>query len=170
MSRSFPRRPHDKDPRRRRSEWRNHRSLSAADRCHQGTRQGRLSARAALVGCIPRPVHSSTGRFAVLLSEVAAKLQTRGVPGDFIDQSVAYLDLQVVPFNRNQAMRAGNLRTLTRGAGLSLGDRACLATAAALPSLRTQLGPSFRSMSKMSWHAADHFPARRATSRQVSAR
>lgn len=69
---------------------------------------------------------------AVNLSEVVAKLQERGVPDDIVDQSLADLDLQVVPFDRDQAMRSGKLRTITRGAGLSLGDRACLATAAAL--------------------------------------
>ena len=69
---------------------------------------------------------------AVNLSEVVAKLQERGVPDEIIDQSLVDLDLQVVPFNREQAMRAGKLRILTRRAGLSLGDRACLATAAAL--------------------------------------
>ena len=69
---------------------------------------------------------------AINLSEVVAKLQERGVPDDIIDQSLADLDLQVVPFDRDQAMRAGKLRTPTRSVGLSLGDRACLATAAAL--------------------------------------
>lgn len=69
---------------------------------------------------------------AVNLSEVAAKLQERGVPDGIIEQSLADLDLQVVPFGRDQAMRAGKLRTITRGAGLSLGDRACLALAGAL--------------------------------------
>ena len=67
---------------------------------------------------------------AVNLSEVVAKLQERGVPDDIIDLSLADLDLAVVPFDRSQAVRAGMLRTATRSAGLSLGDRACLATAA----------------------------------------
>ena len=69
---------------------------------------------------------------AVNLSEVVAKLQERGVPDDVIDLSLADLDLSVVPFDRSQAVRAGKLRTTTRSAGLSLGDRACLATAAEL--------------------------------------
>ena len=69
---------------------------------------------------------------AVNLSEVVAKLQERGAPDEIIDQSLADLDLEVVPFDRDQAMRSGKLRTITRSAGLSLGDRACLATAAAL--------------------------------------
>ena len=69
---------------------------------------------------------------AVNLSEVVAKLQERGVPDDAIDQSLADLDLAVVPFDQDQAMRAGKLRRATRGAGLSLGDRACLSLAGAL--------------------------------------
>ena len=80
-------------------------------------------------------VHAALDRAqvgAVNLSEVVATLQERGVPDDTIDQSLADLDLQVVAFDRDQAMRAGMLRTMTRGAGLSLGARACLATAAAL--------------------------------------
>lgn len=66
---------------------------------------------------------------AINLSEVAAKLQERGVPDEVVTTSLAELDLTVVAFDREQAMRAGWLRTATRGAGLSLGDRACLAAA-----------------------------------------
>ena len=69
---------------------------------------------------------------AVNLSEVVAKLQERGVPDDAIDQSLADLDLTIVPFDQDQAMRAGKLLLATRHAGLSLGDRACLAVADAL--------------------------------------
>lgn len=67
----------------------------------------------------------------VNLSEVVAKLQERGVPDDVIGASLADLDLGAVPFDRDQAMRAGFLRTRTSGKGLSLGDRSCLAAAAA---------------------------------------
>ena len=69
---------------------------------------------------------------SVNLSEVVAKLQEHGVPDDAIDQSLADLDLPVVLFDQEQAIRAGKLRLVTRGAGLSLGDRACLAVAATL--------------------------------------
>ena len=69
---------------------------------------------------------------AVNLSEVVAKLQERGVPDDAIGLSLADLDLTVVPFDQDQAMRAGKLRLATRSAGLSLGDRACLAVADSL--------------------------------------
>ena len=69
---------------------------------------------------------------AVNLSEVVAKLQERGVPDAIIDESLADLDLHVIPFDREQAMRAGKLRQATRSLGLSFGDRACLATAGTL--------------------------------------
>ncbi len=69
---------------------------------------------------------------AVNLSEVVAKLQERGVPDGAIDQSLADLDLTVISFDQDQAIRAGKLRLPTRGAGLSLGDRACLAVAGSL--------------------------------------
>jgi ribonuclease VapC len=68
---------------------------------------------------------------SVNLSEVVAKLSERGVPEDVIASSIAALGLMVVPFDRAQAMHAGYLRGVTRSAGLSLGDRACLAAAAA---------------------------------------
>ena len=67
---------------------------------------------------------------AVNLSEVVAKLQERAVPDDVIVDSLAELDLDVIAFDQPQAMRAGLLRQATRAAGLSLGDRACLASAA----------------------------------------
>ena len=67
---------------------------------------------------------------AVNLSEVVAKLQDRGVPDAEIDEILIDLDLRVAPFDAEQAVRAGKLRAMTRGQGLSLGDRACLALAA----------------------------------------
>jgi PIN domain nuclease of toxin-antitoxin system len=42
---------------------------------------------------------------------------------------MSQLDVEVVPVDRAQAMTAGLLRTQTRVAGLSLGDRSCLALA-----------------------------------------
>jgi len=67
---------------------------------------------------------------AVNLSEVVSRLQDRGVPDAAIDQILIDLDLTVAPFDADQAVRAGKLRKSTRGVGLSLGDRACLALAA----------------------------------------
>lgn len=69
---------------------------------------------------------------AVNFSEVVAKLIERGVPNEEASASLAELDLTVVPFDQRQAEIAGRLRGATRAAGLSLGDRSCLALAASL--------------------------------------
>ena len=41
--------------------------------------------------------------------------------------SIEALELEVIPFEVEQAMLTGGLRLETRALGLSLGDRACLA-------------------------------------------
>ena len=66
---------------------------------------------------------------AVNYSEVVAKLVDRGIPRDQIIEIMAQLDVDVVPVDREQAVMAGMLRAETRAAGLSLGDRSCLALA-----------------------------------------
>jgi len=76
-----------------------------------------------------REVLSEARVGTVNLSEVVAKLQDHGVPDPVIDESLEDLGLVVVPFDAAQAVRAGKLRGITRAAGLSLGDRACLALA-----------------------------------------
>jgi PIN domain nuclease of toxin-antitoxin system len=69
---------------------------------------------------------------AVNLAEVAAKLQERGMPDDRIRANIDALELTVVPLDGDLAIDAGLLRAPTRLAGLSLGDRACLALASSL--------------------------------------
>ena len=44
-----------------------------------------------------------------------------------IEEILSNLNLEVVPFSQEQALRAGILRPSTKSLGLSLGDRACLA-------------------------------------------
>ena len=66
---------------------------------------------------------------AVNLSEVVAKLSDFGFEAQEIFEVVEPLKLEVVPFDANLAYQAGLLRPLTRPLELSLGDRACLATA-----------------------------------------
>ncbi|HHV54442.1 MAG TPA: type II toxin-antitoxin system VapC family toxin [Firmicutes bacterium] len=66
---------------------------------------------------------------AVNLSEVVAKLNDAGMPEQAIRQALGALPMTVVDFDEDLAYRAGLLRQATRGAGLSLGDRACLALA-----------------------------------------
>lgn len=66
---------------------------------------------------------------AVNYSEVVAKIVERGGTADLAASILDPLYLNVVEFDRPQAVEAGRLRALTRRAGLSLGDRACLALA-----------------------------------------
>lgn len=67
---------------------------------------------------------------AMNLAEVATKLSQKGVPESEMRRVLALLDLKVIPFDETAAYRAGALYRLTSKSGLSLGDRACLATAA----------------------------------------
>lgn len=75
----------------------------------------------------------------VNLAEVASKLNDLGAPEAFIEDAVKVLELTIVDFNAEFAYQVGLLRPLTRRAGLSLGDRACLALAQhlGLPALTT---------------------------------
>jgi ribonuclease VapC len=66
---------------------------------------------------------------AVNLSEVMAKLTDHGMPAEAARAMLDRLPMAVHPFDREAAYAAGQLRRNTRGAGLSLGDRACLALA-----------------------------------------
>lgn len=66
---------------------------------------------------------------AVNLAEVAGKLHDRGMSSEEIAMNLADADLPVLPFDEPTALRSAALRQHTRKHGLSLGDRACLATA-----------------------------------------
>ena len=65
----------------------------------------------------------------VNVSEVTAKLAEAGIREHDIRRTVGGLVLEMAPFDADQAVQAGMLRRATRKAGLSLGDRACLALA-----------------------------------------
>jgi ribonuclease VapC len=66
---------------------------------------------------------------AINLSEVIAKLSDAGIPEKEIRRVLNPLGLTVEPFDENQAYRAGILRSSTKIAGLSFGDRGCLGLA-----------------------------------------
>jgi ribonuclease VapC len=57
------------------------------------------------------------------------KLQEHGFDDAAIDEALQLLALNVRPFDPDVAIIAGKLRGATRHAGLSSGDRACLAFA-----------------------------------------
>jgi ribonuclease VapC len=64
---------------------------------------------------------------AVNVCEVLSKLHDDGLNEEQAQAAVAVMDLRVIPFDGLQARTAARLRSMTRHAGLSLGDRACLA-------------------------------------------
>lgn len=64
---------------------------------------------------------------AVNVCEVLSKLHDDGLNDAQADAAISIMDLRVVPFDGPQARIAARLRSMTRHAGLSLGDRACLA-------------------------------------------
>jgi PIN domain nuclease of toxin-antitoxin system len=66
---------------------------------------------------------------AVNLSEVVGYFARNGAPEAAIREMFDDLHLDIVPFDAELAISAGLLLPPTRSAGLSLGDRACLALA-----------------------------------------
>ncbi|WP_152048354.1 type II toxin-antitoxin system VapC family toxin [Aureimonas psammosilenae] len=62
-------------------------------------------------------------------SEVLAKLVDRGLDAEEAIADLAELDMVVVAVDQRIAEEAARLRSLTRTAGLSLGDRFCLGLA-----------------------------------------
>jgi ribonuclease VapC len=65
----------------------------------------------------------------VNFAEVVSKLCERGMPAEDARAVIESIGVEIVDFNLEQAYVAGDLRNSTRSAGLSLGDRACLALA-----------------------------------------
>jgi ribonuclease VapC len=74
---------------------------------------------------------------SVNISEVISRLIDQDSSPDPIIATLKRLPIEVVPFDAEQAYESGLLRSATRAAGLSLGDRACLnlATRLKLPAL-----------------------------------
>jgi PIN domain nuclease of toxin-antitoxin system len=85
-------------------------------------------------GCleVEQAIDEGAAISAVNLAEVAAKLNDAGMADAAIRAALDALDLEVYPLGRAQSYQVGLLRTQTKRAGLSLGDRACLALAAEL--------------------------------------
>lgn len=68
---------------------------------------------------------------AVNLAEVAGWFNERGMPEETLHAFLNELDLEVIALDGDLARATGELRRATKGLGLSLGDRACLALAKA---------------------------------------
>lgn len=66
---------------------------------------------------------------SVNVAEVFSKLAERNLLTTERISDFYQLGLEIVDFDREQALKAAELRPLTRDRGLSLGDRCCLALA-----------------------------------------
>ena len=69
---------------------------------------------------------------SVNFAEVVQKSVQRDTPVATLLEELRLLGLEVTPFSSEEGRLAGELVTQTQHAGLSLGDRACLATAQSL--------------------------------------
>lgn len=95
-----------------------------------------LDASAVLAAILEEPGHEAVLELreralfsAVNLAEARARLSDYGFDSRSIDTSIGLFNLEVVDFDARQAVASADLRPATRSAGLSLGDRACLALA-----------------------------------------
>ena len=66
---------------------------------------------------------------SVNYAESISTMTEKGYTVEDAVESLGFLAMWVVEFDEAQAIEAARLRPLTRGFGLSLGDRACLALA-----------------------------------------
>lgn len=69
---------------------------------------------------------------AVNAAEVAGKLVDGGLSPEQAGQSLDRLGARIVPFEIGDVVPVARIRTASRSAGLSLGDRVCLALAGRL--------------------------------------
>lgn len=66
---------------------------------------------------------------AVNWAEVAGRLRVRGVSRQDADEALGSVRVAIIAADGKLAAEAGHLRSITDSAGLSLGDRFCLALA-----------------------------------------
>lgn len=66
---------------------------------------------------------------SVNMAEVASKILEFGLPPQELKRAIGQFIVDVIDFNQEQALTCAELRPLTKSAGLSLGDRACLGLA-----------------------------------------
>lgn len=66
---------------------------------------------------------------AVNLCEVFTKLLEDGLEAESVWDTFQALEIEIVDFDAASALKAAELRPVTKHPGLSLGDRACLALA-----------------------------------------
>ena len=66
---------------------------------------------------------------SVNMAEVATRILDLGLPLNELKRALGLFNMDVIDFNEEQAVTCAELRPLTKSAGLSLGDRACLGLA-----------------------------------------
>ena len=76
-----------------------------------------------------RGLQSASIMAAINLGEVVSIYARAGIAADEIEASLRILEIKIVPVDRQLAFDAGLLLPLCQKAGLSLGDRICLALA-----------------------------------------
>lgn len=76
---------------------------------------------------VAQAVKEGAAMSAVNLSEIIGKLSEASMPQAAIRTALDALGIEVAAFSIDDAYQTGLLRPLTKQAGLSLGDRACLA-------------------------------------------
>lgn len=73
-------------------------------------------------------LESASGMISsVNYAELVSKLIDLGMPLAIIRETLSGLELELVSHDETQAFMTGELRTVSKAYGLSLGDRACLA-------------------------------------------
>lgn len=80
-------------------------------------------------GRVQAALEAGSSMSVVNLSEVVARLADDGKSRAEIDSILSEFEITYYPFDERAAALTGLLRPLTRAAGLSLGDRACIALA-----------------------------------------
>lgn len=78
---------------------------------------------------VGREIDAGAAISAVNLAEVVTTSMNLGGSEEKIRRDIDELNLEVIAFDHDIAYQAGLLVSITRRRGLSLGDRACLATA-----------------------------------------
>jgi len=79
--------------------------------------------------------------------EVLAMLVDRGVDPGEARMMLGQLDIEIIAADRDQADVGGALRSITREAGLSLGDRCCLALAQVRHATAVTCNPAWSALS-----------------------
>ena len=64
---------------------------------------------------------------SVNMAEVGSKLIDYGLPPEEFPRIARQLQIDIIDFNTDQCIQSAQIRKITRSAGISLGDRACVA-------------------------------------------